>query len=100
MGRPRVKTHNVIMANHGQWFAAWEVDSPYIDVFGNSSSYARVKAAYQKGETDPESTAVACINTTGDKTGDNDTQRRAYVKAELKAWADEQGETYRENGYF
>lgn len=99
MGRPRVKTRNVIMANYGPWFAAWEVDAMYIDVFGNSSNYARVKAAYQKGEADPGSTAVDCISTTGDKTGDDDAQRRAYVKAELKAWADEQGETFIKNGY-
>lgn len=99
MGRPHVKTHHVIMATYGPWFAAWEVDATYIDVYGNSSSYARVKAAYQKGEYDPDSTAVHCINTTGDKTGGNDTQRRAYVKAELQAWADEHGQTYTDNDY-
>ena len=99
MGRPLQKTHNVIMANYGPWFAAWEVGTTYIDVFGNGSSYARVRAAFQKGENDPGSTAVHCINTTGDNTGSNPAERKAYVMAELRVWADEQGETYRANGY-
>lgn len=85
MGRPIRKTHDVIMANYGPWFAAWEVGTPYIDVFGSGSSYARVKAAFQKGENDTGSTAVHCISTAGDDTGQTTAERTAYVKAELEA---------------
>lgn len=100
MGRPLTQTHDVVMANHGMWFAAWEVGSPYIDVYGTSASYRLVKAAYQKGQNDPDSTAVACINAAGDKTGGNNAQHRAYVLKELKAWVAEDGDAYRENGHF
>jgi hypothetical protein len=90
----------VIMAKSGVWFAAWELDTPYIDVFGNSSSYSRVKRAFERGEDDPESVAVHAINTSGDNWGKTPEKHAAYVKAELLAWIEEQGDDYRENGHY
>jgi hypothetical protein len=42
---------------------------------------------------------MANYGTAGDSWGNNDAQYKAYVLRELKTWADEQGEIYRENGW-
>lgn len=90
----------VIMAGYGSWFAAWEYGAPYIDVYGTASSnYDGVRIAYEIGGYHDGSTAVHTLSTTGDSWGDNDAEHEEYVRNELKAWADEDGEIYRENGW-
>lgn len=94
---PAVK-RKVITANYGHWFAAWEYGAPYIEVFGNSGpSMAKVRRAFERGENVEGSVHV--ISTAGDSWGGNDAQHTEYVRNELIAWAAEDGEIYRENGW-
>jgi hypothetical protein len=99
MPQKRVKTRDVVSANYKTWFAVWEVGTPYIDVFGNSSSMQQVIAAAQKGERTPDdSTAIHALSTNGDDHKWLESPK-AYVKNELMAWADEDGDDYTAAGY-
>lgn len=99
MPQKRVKTRNVVSANYREFFAVWEVGTPYIDVFGNSSDMRQVIAAAEKGERTPDgSTAIHPISTNGDDAKWAD-DPKAYVKAELKEFADESGDDYTDNNW-
>lgn len=89
----------VVSAEYREFFAVWEVGTPYIDVFGESSSMQEVTTAYKNREAPPEScTAIHCISTNGDD-AKWAADAKAYVKAELKEFADEYGDDYTENGW-
>lgn len=91
-----MKDRQIGFAEAENFFACWEVDTPYIEVFPDSEDREEVREAFRRGET--YSGTVHVINTNGDlnesgypKDGRTPDE---YVRDELLAWYEEFGEDY------